>query len=69
METSSNRIGALWVNKGKEERGPELTGEIDGKRVAVFINKKWSEKDAKQPLYNVLVSIPKAKKESQKTTE
>ena len=63
MANSSNRLGALWVNKSKSERGPELTGEIDGKRVAVFKNKKWSEKEEKQPLYNVLASIPKAKQE------
>ena len=63
MAESSNRLGALWVNKAKGERGPELTGEIDGKRVAVFKNKNWSEKEEKQPLYNVLASIPKAKKE------
>ena len=63
MEKSSNRLGALWVNKAKSERGPELTGEIDGKRVAVFKNKKWSEKEEKQPLYNILVSTPRAKKE------
>lgn len=69
METSSNALGALWVNKAKSKHGPELTGEIDGKRVAVFKNHKWSENEEKQPLYNVLVSIPKAKKESQKTTE
>ena len=63
MANGSNRLGALWVNKAKNERSPELTGEIDGKRVAVFKNKKWSEKEEKQPLYNVLLSTPKAKKE------
>ena len=63
MEKSSNRLGALWGNKAKSERGPEMTGEIDGKRVAVFKNKKRSEKEEKQPLYNILVSTPRAKKE------
>jgi hypothetical protein len=59
---SSNRLGALWVNKSKSEKGPVLTGEIDGKRVAVFQNKKWNEDDAKkQPLYHVLLSTLKSK--------
>jgi hypothetical protein len=60
---SSNRLGALWVNKAKSEKGPALTGEIDGKRVAVFQNKKWSEDDdtSKQPRYHVLESTYKAK--------
>ena len=50
-------------NKAKSEKGPALTGEIDGKRVAVFQNKKWSEDDdtSKQPRYHVLESTYKAK--------
>jgi len=53
----STRLGALWPAKAKSEKSPVLTGEIDGKRVAVFKNKKYSdEADNKQPMYNVLES-------------
>ena len=60
MEKSSDKLGALWVNQPKNERGPVLTGEIKGQRVAVFKNQKWSEAEQKkQPLYHVLASIAK----------
>jgi len=56
-QSSSNKLGALWVNKSKSERGPVLTGQINGKRVSVFKNKKWTEaEEKKQPLYHVLLS-------------
>jgi len=57
MAQPSTRLGALWAAKAKSEKSPVLTGEIDGKRVAVFKNKKYSdEADNKQPMYNVLES-------------
>ena len=57
MTQSSTKLGALWVNQPKSERGPVLTGEINGQRVSVFKNKKWSEtEEKKQPLYHVLLS-------------
>lgn len=62
MAQNSNRLGALWVNKAKSEKGPVLTGEIEGKRVAVFQNRKWNEEDgSKQPLYHVLESTYQGK--------
>ena len=62
MEKSSNALGALWVNKPKNERSPVLTGEINGQRVSVFKNKKWSKAEQeKQPLYRILASIAKGK--------
>jgi len=61
-QQSSNRLGALWVNQPKSERGPVLTGEISGQRVAVFKNRKWSEaEEKKQPLYHILQSTLKGK--------
>ncbi len=64
MTQSSNRLGALWTSKVKSEKGPVLTGEIDGKRVVVFKNKKWTEnEDSKQPLYHVLLSTLTGKTE------
>lgn len=64
MTENSNKLGALWVNKSKSERGPALTGLIEGKRVAVFKNKKWTEaEEKKQPLYHVLLSTLKGKGE------
>ena len=57
-----NKLGALWVNKPKSERGPVLTGLLNGQRVVVFKNKKWTESDEKkQPMYHVLKSTVKAK--------
>jgi len=62
MEKSSTRLGALWVNEPKSEKGPMLTGEINGVRVVVFKNKKWSEAEQKkQPLYHILESTLKSK--------
>ncbi len=62
MAQDSARLGALWVNQPKSERGPVLTGEIGGQRVVAFKNKKWSEADAKkQPLYHVLQAAAKRK--------
>ncbi|MBU1164859.1 hypothetical protein KKA15_04860 [Patescibacteria group bacterium] len=62
MTQSSNQFGALWVTQKKSEKGPELTGEINGKRVVVFKNNRWSEEDAKkQPLYHILESTLKSK--------
>lgn len=64
MEQSSSKLGALWVNKPKSERGPVLTGQINGKRVSVFKNKKWTEaEEKKQPLYHVLLSTTRTKSE------
>lgn len=64
-EKNSDKLGALWVNQPKSERGPVLTGEIKGQRVVVFKNKKWTEDDKKkQPMYHVLLSnLKKAKQE------
>ena len=62
MAESTNRLGALWVNKPKSEKGPVLTGEINGQRVVVFKNKKWTEKEGeKQPMYHVLEALSKGK--------
>jgi len=62
MAQQSTRLGALWAAKAKSEKSPVLTGEIDGKRVAVFKNKKYSdEPESKQPMYHVLESTFKAK--------
>ncbi|OGY43499.1 MAG: hypothetical protein A3J62_04160 [Candidatus Buchananbacteria bacterium RIFCSPHIGHO2_02_FULL_38_8] len=62
MEQNPNRLGALWVNQPKSERGPVLTGQINGQRVSVFKNKKWSEEEQKkQPLYHILLSTLKSK--------
>ncbi len=62
MAESTSRLGALWVNKPKSEKGPVLTGEINGTRVVVFKNKKWTEKEGeKQPLYHVLAALAKDK--------
>ena len=60
MTENSSRLGALWVNKPKSSKGPVLTGEINGQRVAVFKNSKWSEKEGeKQPLYHILLALKK----------
>ncbi|HLC89531.1 MAG TPA: hypothetical protein VJG65_01065 [Patescibacteria group bacterium] len=57
-----DKLGALWVNEPKNERGPVLTGEINGVRVVAFKNQRWSEADQKkQPLYHILKSTPKGK--------
>jgi len=57
MSQTTTQLGALWVSQIKSEKGPELTGEINGQRVVVFKNKRWSEEEAKkQPLYHVLQS-------------
>ncbi|MFA5022402.1 MAG: hypothetical protein WC508_04970 [Patescibacteria group bacterium] len=55
---NSTKLGALWVNQPKSEKGPVLTGEIEGKRVALFKNKKWTEAESKkQPMYYILESV------------
>ena len=56
---ANNRLGALWVNEPKSEKGPVLTGEIAGQRVVGFKNKRWSESDQKQPLYQVYKATTK----------
>lgn len=62
MEKNSNQLGALWSHKPKSEKGPVFTGEINGERVAVFENKKWSDKEGnKQPKYHVLKSTMQKK--------
>jgi len=62
MEQTATKLGALWVNEPKSEKGPVLTGELSGQRVVAFKNKRWSETDKKtQPLYHVYPSIRKAK--------
>ena len=67
MEASSKALGALWVNKSENENAPELTGEINGQRVVVFKNKKWSQPEqVKQPLYFLRSYVAQGK---QKTTE
>jgi hypothetical protein len=54
---TSTRLGALWPNQPKSEKGPVMTGEIEGKRVSVFKNKKWNEEEGnKQPMYHILES-------------
>ena len=64
MAQNPNQLGALWVNQPKSDRSPVLTGEINGKRVSVFKNKKWSEEEKKkQPLYHILQSTLKSKSE------
>jgi len=64
MAENSNRLGALWASKIKSEKSPVFTGEIDGKRVAVFKNRKWVEgEETKQPVYHVLLSTLKGKAE------
>ena len=61
-EKSSNQVGAFWVNVPKTDKGPVLTGEINGERVVAFKNKRWSEAEAKkQPLYQILLSTYKKK--------
>ena len=60
MAETTSRLGALWVNKPKSEKGPVLTGEINGQRVVAFKNKKWDEKDGeKQPMYHILAALKK----------
>ena len=59
MENTSNKLGALWVNESKNEKAPALTGEISGQRVVAFKNKKWSQDNQKQPLYQVYVANEK----------
>ena len=67
METNSKALGALWVNQPKSENSPVLTGEINGQRVVVFKNKKWSTREqVKQPLYFIRSFVAQGK---QKTTE
>ncbi|OGY45625.1 MAG: hypothetical protein A3A24_01750 [Candidatus Buchananbacteria bacterium RIFCSPLOWO2_01_FULL_46_12] len=62
MQPTSNKLGALWVNEPKSEKGPVLSGEIDGQRVVGFKNKKWSEAEQKkQPLYQLYRSIKQVK--------
>ena len=57
-----NKLGALWVNKPKSEKGPVLTGLINGQRVVAFKNKKWREgEEKKQPMYHILKSTVKSK--------
>ncbi|MFA6381958.1 MAG: hypothetical protein WCX08_01670 [Candidatus Buchananbacteria bacterium] len=59
-QQSSTKLGALWANQPKSERGPVLTGIINDQRVVVFKNKNWSEEEKKkQPLYHVLLSTLK----------
>jgi len=63
MSKDSNNLGALWVNEPKSEKSPVLTGEINGQRVSVFKNKKWSkDQQAKQPMYHVLQALSKSAK-------
>ncbi len=67
MEETSKALGALWVNQPKSENSPVLTGEINGKRVVVFKNKKWNHAEkVKQPLYFLRSYVAQGK---QKTTE
>ena len=67
MEETSKALGALWVNQPKSEHSPVLTGEINGERVVVFQNKKWSKPEqVKQPLYFIRSFVAQGK---QKTTE
>lgn len=62
MSQNPNQLGALWVNQKKSEKGPELTGELNGQRVVVFKNKRWNEAEQKkQPLYHILQSTLKSK--------
>ena len=56
---SDNKLGALWVNKPRSDKGPVLTGEISGQRVVGFKNKRWSEGDEKQPLYQLYKAAKK----------
>jgi len=57
MAQQMQNYGALWVNEPKSEKGPVLTGLIDGKRVVVFKNKRWTDEGKKkQPLYYILES-------------
>ena len=63
-QASDNKLGALWVNEPKSDKSPVLTGEIDGQRVVVFKNRRWTKEDQKtQPLYQVYI----AKKAEAKT--
>ena len=64
MAQNSNRLGALWVNEPKSDKSPVLTGEINGQRVSLFKNKRWSEdQKEKQPMYHVLQSVRKNNKD------
>ena len=60
MEQTATKLGALWVNKPKSDKGPVLTGEISGQRVVGFKNKRWSESDSKQPLYQLYKAVSKS---------
>lgn len=64
MAQNFNELGALWVNNPKSDRSPVMTGTIDGKRVSVFKNKRWSEEQKKKlPIYQILLSTNGAKKD------
>jgi hypothetical protein len=62
MSQSPAKLGALWANKPKSEKGPVLTGEINGQRVVGFKNKRWSDnEEEKQPLYHIYPALSKGK--------
>lgn len=59
-QANPNQLGALWVNEAKSDRSLAFTGEINGQRMVVFKNKRWSEAEAKkQPLYHILQAVAK----------
>lgn len=65
MEETSKALGALWVNQPKSEHSPVLTGEINGQRVVVFKNKKWSQPEqVKQPLYFIRSFVAQSKQKA-----
>ncbi|OGY49624.1 MAG: hypothetical protein A3J65_01325 [Candidatus Buchananbacteria bacterium RIFCSPHIGHO2_02_FULL_45_11b] len=62
MTQNPNELGALWVNDPKNDRSPVLTGTVNGQRVSVFKNKRWSQEEKKkQPIYQILKSTIGAK--------
>ena len=56
MTQNPNELGALWVNDPKNDRSPVLTGTVNGQRVSVFKNKRWSQEEKKKQPVNPAVA-------------
>ena len=56
-EWEKRELGAFWKRKGKESGKVYLSGNIDGKEVVVFPNRRKQE-GSKQPDYVVYESTP-----------
>ena len=61
-EWEKRELGAFWKRKGKESGKTYLSGNVDGKEVVVFPNRRKQE-GSKQPDFHVYESTPMKKDE------